>query len=69
MAKNDANKEGGFKDISRGTLKYTGAIPDYGTVDNTNRPVSSNRTRIGSPYQVEGYDERPRGKVRHVVSR
>ena len=48
MAKNEANREGPFKARSRGTLRFTGPIPDYGTVTNDSTiPVQSNRTKLG----------------------
>ncbi len=44
----NAGKEGPFLGTSKGTLRYTGPIPDYGRVTNGLQPVQSNRT-INTP--------------------
>ena len=62
MARNENSKEGPFKAKSRGTLRYTGSIPDYGTVTNdSNTPVQSNRTMVGQGTE--------RGNVKNVRNR
>lgn len=59
MAKKDTGKEGPFLARSKGDLRFTGAIPDYGKVTNDKAyPVSSNRTECGPGT--------PRGNVRNV---
>ncbi len=64
MAKKDTGKEGPFLANSKGNLRFTGTIPDYGRVTNGVTPVESNRTQL-KPFWQETWGT-PRGNVKNV---
>ena len=55
MARNENTRSGKhWEKLPKGTLKYTGSVPDYGEVSGYGRqPVTSNRT-VSAPQTSRG---------------